>query len=123
MATLQEVRDKADAILANLWVELRNKEIAYFNKHGRYFQLLITPEVTVIDGTDSDLSVRPSPFEQYLEDVTLNWASKIPFQIEVHEFPDGFTGIVTVEVNGEKYTRQQSFGNNVNRAWTKVTAI
>lgn len=45
MATLQQIRDKADVVLANFWQALTIKQDAYFAKHGKYFQLLVTNSV------------------------------------------------------------------------------
>jgi hypothetical protein len=121
--TLTELRNKADPILADFWVALKDKEDTYFAKHGKYFQLLVSPTTKVVDGVDSDFTVRKPSDEVHTVDVDVPWATKIPFQIEVHEWvgaDKGYTAIVTAEVNGETYTRSRN-SKNEDSGWSKVT--
>jgi len=116
MATLQQVRDKANAKLATLWPVLVSHQDAYFAKHGKYFQLMRTNEV--VDGVDTEYSPTPAPDEQHLADVDTNWSDTIPFQLYVdeHVAPEGngfsLTAIVTL-LNGDKYLRRRnSYGED-----------
>lgn len=113
MATLLEIRQKADPILTNFWVALKAKQDAYFAKHGKYFQLLVSPTTEVKDGVDSTFAVRKPTDEKFLVDVDFAWATKIPFQIEVHEWVGvkdnkGYTALVKVKVGEEIYCRRRN---------------
>lgn len=122
--TLTQLRDKADAKLAVFWQELQKKQGAYYAKHGKYFQLLVSPENSVIDGLDSDFTLRKPTDEVYKKDVDFAWTEKIPFQIEVHEWvgPNGNVGykaIVWIQLpNGTIYTRSRDSDSN-DSGWGK----
>jgi hypothetical protein len=122
--TLAELRTKADPILVDFWTALNTRQDAYFAKHGKYFQLLVSPTTSVVDGVDSDFSVRRPSDEAHVIDVDVPWATKVPFQIEVHEWvgggtDKGYVAIVTAEVNGDVYKRSRD-SNNVDSGWYKV---
>ena len=108
-------KQKADAILGGFWGALKNKQDAYFAKHGKYFQLLISPNSDVIDGLDSDhVIVNPSD-EKHLADMEFLWTTKIPFQISVDEWVGetvGYSATVTAFVNGKRYKRRKDSENN-----------
>lgn len=125
--TLLELKQKADPILANFWVALKTKQDAYFAKHGKYFQLLVSPTAEVLDGVDSDFVVRKPSDEVHVVDVDFAWESKIPFQIEVHEWvgadnDSGYTALVKVKVGVDEYRRSRN-SNNVDSGWYKVEPI
>lgn len=123
MATLKQVRDKADAKLVQFWQLLQQKQAAYFAKHGKYFQLLVSPSETPIEGADSDFIVRKPSDEKFVADVDFPWTDKVPFQIEVHEWvgkDKGYEAVVTVEYKGTKYRRSRD-SNQVDSGWYKVT--
>ena len=114
MATLAQVKSKANPLLLNLKGKIDTWEDRFYAKHGRYFQLLVTPSTKVQDGADVDLVVRhPSdvvaPHEIELD---VQWGQKYPFQIEVqtHQLGDvwDYTIRVQIEVNGITYERQVS---------------
>jgi hypothetical protein len=114
MATLAEIRTKVDNWLADKWVNvIVPKEEAYFAKHGRYAQVLISPESLVADGADGTFTKRPPSDEQFEADFTLTFDTPIPAQIEIHTHDageqHGFTGHVWVEVNGELYHRAKNY--------------
>lgn len=110
MATLQQIRDKADAKLADFWDALILKQEQYFLKHNKFFQLLVT--VPVVDGADTTFVVTKPNDEPHPVDVDFTFNSPIPFQIAVHEFVGdqaGFTVVVVVELlDGRKFTRQRT---------------
>lgn len=122
--TLAELRDKADAKLATFWTALVAKEEAYFAKHGKYFQLLVTPETNVVDGVDNDFTARHPSDEVHVVDVDFNFASQVPFNIEVHEWVgregSGFKAVAQVELpDGRKFTRSRD-SDNVDSGWGEI---
>lgn len=126
MATLQQIRDKADAKLVEFWSALTTKQDAYFAKHGRYFQLVITNPV--IDGTDTTFEVKHPEEEPHLADANFEFNSPIPFQIYVDEWTQkdgaaGYYATVVVELlNGDKYRRSRTHLND-DTGWLAVTEI
>lgn len=121
--TLIELKNKADPILANFWAALKTRQDNYFAKHSKYFQLLISPTTTVVDGADSDFTIRKPSDEKYTVDVDVPWSTKIPFQIEVHEWVGagnnkGYVAIATAVVNGSTYKRSRD-SNNIDSEWYK----
>lgn len=113
MASLKEIRDKANTQLTQFWSVLQTRQDAYFAKHGKYFQLLITPENKVVDGTDNTFTLRKPNDEKNKNDVTLDFTSKIPFNIEVHDWVNktgaGYEAIVTIELlDGRIYQRSRT---------------
>jgi len=122
MATLAQIRTKADAKLAEFWPILQAKQDAYFAKHGKYFQLLVSPTVTVVDGVDTDFGVRHPTDEPH--QIDFGFASQVPFQIEVHEWVNGgdrgYKAIVTVELlDGRIFTRNRD-SNQVDSGWSEI---
>ena len=121
--TLAELRDKADTVLAQFWTALRTRQNAYYAKHGKYFQLLISPTTAVVDGADTDYTVRKPFDEKFQEDVNLTFTSKIPFQIYVEEWVGptgkGYSATVWIKLlNGDMYTRTRDNSNN-DSGWVK----
>jgi hypothetical protein len=120
MATLQEVRDKANAKLATFWGALQTREDAYFAKHGKYFQLLVGSTLTQ-DGADTTFSVVSPSDEAHLVDIDTSWSDTVPFQIEVHEWGGGYAGtgykaIATIKHNDTLYRRERD-SNQVDTNW------
>jgi len=111
--TLAKLRDKADAKLATFWSALVTKQNAYHAKHGKYFQLLVSPENAVVDGIDSGFTIRHPSDELHQLDVDFSWTEKMPFQIRVDEYvgrTHGFRATVWVQlVNGDVYTRSRTY--------------
>lgn len=122
--TLQELQTKANAKLADFWTALQTKQDAYFAKHGKYFQLLITSKV--VDGADTTFQVLHPSDEQNLADADFTFASPIPFQIEVSEWVGhdvGYFVTATVELlNGRRFRR---FRNSLNEdtGWYEVLGL
>jgi len=121
--TLAELKDKADAKLVQFWQLLTEKQNAYFAKHGKYFQLLVSPTDSVVDGADSDFTVRHPSDEPFQVDVDFPWTDKVPFQIQVDEWgsvPDyGYKATVTAELpNGDVYKRSRN-SRNEDSGWYK----
>lgn len=107
MATLVQIRDKANAKLTPFWQMLIAKQPDYFLKHGKFFQLLVTSPV--VDGVDTSWQLRTPADEQHVVDVDFPWTDTIPFQVSVDEFVGdtiGFSATATVQLlNGDKYRR------------------
>lgn len=124
--TLNELRQKADPILADFWLALKPRQDAYFAKHGKYFQLLVSPTTEVKDGVDSGFAVRKPSDEVHTIDVTVPWATKIPFQIQVHEWVgpqgNGYQAIVSVKVGEDIYMRSRT-STNVDSGWYKYVPL
>lgn len=119
--TLAELKTKADPVLVSFWTTLKTKQDAYFAKHGKYFQLLVSPTNTVSDGVDSVFTVRKVSDDSFAADVDVPFLSTIPFQIEVHEWvgektDKGYTATVTAVVGGVTYKRARN-SNNVDTGW------
>lgn len=115
MATLTQIRDKANAKLAELWPVIQAKQDAYFAKHGKYFSLLATQEVT--DGAGTTITAIYPHDEQHQADVQLTFDSPVPFQIRIDEWvrPNSAGYVATVWVkllNGTIYTRSRDINDN-----------
>lgn len=127
MATLQQIRNKVDAFLADLWVnKIVPKEEAYFALHGHYAQVLKSPEVMPEDDSEDFYIKRPPPDELYPDDFEFEIATPIPAQFEIHTYdkrPDhGFVGHVYVKVNGKVYHRAKAHGvGGQDIPWHEVT--
>lgn len=123
MATLKQLQDKANPILADFWTLLQSKQDAYYAKHGKYFQLLVSPESPVVDGMDSDFSVRKPSDEKFALDVDVPWSEKIPFQIQVNEWVGpqgaGYEAQVWVQYQGKTYSRHRDNAQN-DSGWFEV---
>ena len=124
MATLTEVRNKANTKLATFWSALQTRQDAYFSKHGKYFQLLAGSDLT-LDGLDTQFSVVSPSDEAYTLDIDYTWTDTIPFRIEIHEWngsDKGYTGIATINYQSTLYRRMRD-SNNVDSGWFIVQQI
>jgi len=119
--TLTELKNKADAKLAEFWQLLQAKQDAYFAKHGKYFQLLVTDPV--VDGVDTTWELRTPHDEKHAVDVDFNFNSPVPFQIAVDEWvghDKGYTAIATVELpDGRKFRRSRN-SKQEDSGWNEV---
>lgn len=127
MATLTQIRNKADAKLADFWVLLQEKQSNYFAKNGKYFQLLISPNQKVTDGIDSQFQLRQPSDERFDLDVNFTWSDTIPFQISVDEWvrgeEAGYSATVRVELlNGRVFMRTRT-NTNEDTGWYKYIDI
>ena len=121
MATLIQVRDKADAKLVQFWQLLTEKQDAYFAKHGKYFQLLVTGGRDV-ESTEFDFEKRVPSDEKFAVDVDLPWTDRLPFEIQVDEWvgeDKGYTATVTVEWRGRTFTRSRN-SKQEDTGWSEV---
>jgi hypothetical protein len=125
MATLIQVRDKANAKLATFWSGLQTRQDAYFAKHGKYFQLLAGSDLT-LDGADTAFNVVSPSDETHVVDIDTAWTDTVPFRIEIHDWvgPNGkgYKGIVTINFEGTLYRRERDSDNN-DTNWYEVVTI
>ena len=126
MATLAQIRDKADSVLVTVWTTLLSKQVSYFSKHDTYFGFNWTPSSEVIGGLDTDFGELQRPSRKHHSvDVSFPASTKLPFQIQVirHNGPlgHGFTAWVRMKLfNGDVYYRSKSHGAyGVDNAWYK----
>lgn len=122
MATLNQVRQKANDKLATFWQALSTRQDAYFAKHGKYFQLLAGSELT-LDGADTAFTVVSPSDEAHVVDIDYNWSDTVPFQIEVHEWGGplgyGYRAIATINHEGTLYRRERD-NSNADTNWYLV---
>ena len=81
MASLKQIRDKANLKLVPFWGMLIDKQPRYFNKHGKFFQLLVTSKS--VDGEDMTWAMLHPSDETKQIDVDFPWSDTIPFQVQV----------------------------------------
>lgn len=123
MATLTQLKNKANATLADFWTLLVQKENAFYSKHNRYFQLLITDEV--IDGVDTTFIIKKPDYEPHQADIDFEFNSPIPFQIQVDEWQGGevgFTATATVVTDTGRIFRRQRTSQNIDSDWFELVA-
>jgi hypothetical protein len=128
MATLPEITNKVDKWFEAFWKGiLLPKELAYFKRNGRFFQLLITPETPLENGLEGTFNLRLSSDEVAPDDIkTLTVSSPVPAQIEVHIhegfYKHGFTAHVWVKVLGKIYHRSKGYGDvdTLDQPWHEV---
>jgi hypothetical protein len=116
MATLQQIRTKANDKLAEIWPNLQARQDAYFAKHGKYFQLLAGSALT-LDGADTAFTVQLPSDELYAIDINTAWSETVPFQLEVHEWRSGYLAIVTINHEGTLYRRMRK-NTNEDTGWS-----
>lgn len=125
MATLQQIKTKADDKLVNFWTALNTREDAYFTKHGKYFQLLAGSALTV-DGADTPFSVISPQDEHYAADIDYAWSDTVPFKLSVHEWGGvdgyGYRAIVVITANGNTYSRERDNSNN-DTGWFQILPV
>ena len=112
--TLNKLKTKANTKLVEFWDALLIKQTAYYLKHGKYFELLVTNPV--IDGVDTTWEIRTPNDEKHLIDVDFSFNSPIPFQIYVHEFiggnVSGFSARAVVELpDSRQFFKERTLTN------------
>lgn len=119
MATLQQVRTKANDRLATLWGVITTKQDAYFAKHGTYFGFNWTPALAPLDGEDTAFIInRPSRFH-VAADADFNGEPTVPFSIQIirHDGEtQGYTAYVRINWEGTIYERSRT-NQNVDSGW------
>ncbi len=119
MATLAQVRTKANDRLATLWGVITAKQDAYFAKHGTYFGFNWTPSLSPLDGEDTAFSLnRPSRFH-FADDVDFTGEGTAPFSIQIirHDGAEqGYTAFIRVNHEGTIYQRSRTH-LNVDSGW------
>ena len=106
---LNQLKNKANGKLVEFWDLLLPKQIAYYNKHGKCFQLLVSD--SVVDGVDATWVIKKPDDELHATDVDFEFNSPIPFQISVDEWVGhniGFSVTATVELlDGRRFARSK----------------
>ena len=120
--TLNQLKTKANTKLGEFWTSLVIKQDAYFAKHGKYFQLLVTSPV--VDGADTTWEIRKPNDEKHAIDVDFTFNSPIPFSIKVDEWvrlgEAGYSATATVELpDGRRFTRTRH-SDNTDTNWYEV---
>jgi len=122
MPTLAQVRTRVDDWLAARWVILRDRQIAYYNTHGRYFQGLVTHTnlpahltAAFADAIGDRLAAHPT-------DSPHDWTALLPeiaglaipaaIVIDNYGGPEGqgFVATIWCRYNGTIYSRSQNYG-------------
>lgn len=122
MPTLQNVKDKVDAFLADRWPIVRDRQIAYYDAHGRYWQGLksninIPAHTTTKYGDDFPDNLASVPTDQ-----VETWMDFLP-EIDGVEIPavlifdvysgpigDGFVATIIAKYNDVIYRRSHNYG-------------
>jgi len=125
--TLEDLQIKSDTKFDALFSDLEIAQNAYFTLYGKYFQLLESPIINVIDGTDSDFSKRHPSDEIHSANVSFEFSNKIPFNIVVHEWggPDGFGYKCIAKITlreGLSYAREKDSDSN-DSGWYLIEPI
>ncbi|MHA2067220.1 MAG: hypothetical protein ACXABY_22860, partial [Candidatus Thorarchaeota archaeon] len=114
MATLTQIRNKANTKLGEFWDLLLPRQEAYRLKWDNYFQLLVTNPV--VDGSDTTWEIKYASDQPTImrNDVQFEFNSPVPFQVEVNAWgtsPNrGFITTAVIELlDGRKFTRSRSY--------------
>ncbi len=126
-ALAQSRRARADAMLNGLWNHIQARQNVYFNKHGRYFQGLLTPRnVRNTDGP-TDLGRRPHDQAESWADAGFVLPVSVPASLEIHVYDGplghGYTAILHYKSGGKRFTKASSVGpeaSHRNHGWREV---
>lgn len=133
MATLVQIRDKVDPILADLATKIDNRQQVYFANNGQYWQgkwTSLNPPVDGADTTPDNLTDTPT-------NITTRWnqllagadlPSQLPMRLrcDVYENVVGWGYWLTVQVkllNGDVWQRSRNMRGDETQntqAWHKV---
>lgn len=120
MATLIEIRDKANAKLATLWPVIQAKQDAYFTKHGQYFGLRWSPAAPVVDGVDTDLIIEKPSRGNVLADIDFTIES-VPFQISIERLNQSRPNDTALKISDEpKPAPVYGATGETYRAWVRI---
>lgn len=123
--TLAQLRDKANAKLADMWPVIQAKEDAYFANHGRYFGLNWSPALEVVDGVDTTLTLDHPTVEHVAADVT--FSETVPYQIQIFRMSqydnEYYHVYVRVKLpNGDVWQRDRK-QDNTDSGWYQVIPL
>jgi len=111
MATLIQVRNKANDRLTTLWSVITSKQDAYFATHGTYFGFNWTPSAPPLEGEDTTFIInRPSRFH-VSEDVDFTGETTVPFSVQIirHDgATQGYTAYIRINHEGTIYQRSRT---------------
>lgn len=126
MATLTQIRNKANTVLSNLWDGLAIRQESYRLKNDKYFQLLGT--APVVDGENTVMTITSPSDEKFSTDVQFNFASPIPFSVQVDEWGNdtekGYSMTAVVELlDGRRFKRSRKLTDTRTRTRDVVTEV
>ena len=120
--TLAQLRTKANTKLGEFATALQTRQTAYYLKHNKFFQLLVTSPV--VDAEDTTWELITPNDEKHAVDVNFSFNSPIPFQVEVSEWKgevDGYSITAVIELpNGDRYTRTRTCEPVIQKAVLEV---
>tara|TARA_R110002126_G_C10230229_1_gene479978 strand:+ start:182 stop:583 length:402 start_codon:yes stop_codon:yes gene_type:complete len=121
MATLSQIRTKANAKLSTFWDALVIKQNAYYAKHGRYFCLIVTDPV--VDGEDTTFVLKKKNGERHPLDVDFSFDSPLPFSVRVDHWSGGenagFSATAEIELLDGRTFRRKRSSEGVTTDWTE----
>lgn len=136
MATLQQIRDKIDPILADLATKIDARQAVYFANNGEYFQGKWTHQAEPVDGVDTtpdNLADTPTNIQtrwnQLLAGVDLPAQLPMRIKCDVYQNAAGWGYWLTVQVkllNGDVWQRSRNMQGNETQnteAWHKVNVV
>ncbi len=118
--TLAEVQSACNAKIGLLWPSFQVLQNGYFQKHGKYFQVL--KNGGGIDGTETQFSIRTPVDEKYESDIDKSVALTVPCEVEVHEWQRngdteaGYMVILSLYFKGKQY-RREMYSNGRDTGW------
>jgi hypothetical protein len=137
MPTLNQVRTKVDAWLADKWPTVVARQQNYFANRGQYWQGLRTHSAVPAFTNSQDGDAAADQLNAQPTDAFSNWSNVFPewdglpipcaLQIDVYDGLEGKGWVATVWVryNGVLYTRSQNVGPESwrSQAWTVVDEV
>lgn len=134
MATLNQVRNRVDAWLADKWPTVVARQQNYFANRGEYWQgtkthTIVPAHTNSLDGDSLADRLASGPSDAYSTwaNVFPEWAGTLipaALQIDVYGGPQGKGWVATIFVrfNGTLYSRSQNVGPESHRteAWHVV---
>lgn len=127
MATLQEIKDDADATLVTMWSVIQTQQDNYFTGHGVFFGFNWTPPVDVVDGAYVEFGELQAPSRKHVSsDVSFESSELVSCQVQVvrHNGPLGHGYTVWGKIktsNGDVYYKSKGYGpHSSDTAWYKL---
>ena len=127
MATDEQLRAQIDLALADYDIELRSRQLAFFQAHGRYFQgppthttLPVDAALTPPDNLAQEIDDQPE--QKTWQDLP----AALPARLTIHTYAgpkgQGYIAIVEGLLNGQHHSRSADYGPGGNDvAWHIVT--
>lgn len=122
MATLNQLRTRVDAWLADKWPTVVARQQNYFANRGQYWQGLKTHTIDPAHTNGSDGDSVPDRLNAQPTDAFSNWSNVFPewdgvpipcaLKVDVYDGPQGKGWVATIFIrfNGVLYSRSQNVG-------------